>query len=70
MTHDQITYTTGFGLARTAGVTRPVIMRLLASGAIAPDAYLEYNGQRQPLFIPTRAVEILRLQARRGTSRK
>jgi hypothetical protein len=56
------TLSTGKALARRAGVHRSVVQRLIAGKSIAPDAYLEIGvaGAVAPLFLPDRAIEVLR----------
>ncbi len=49
-------------LARRAGVHRAVVVRLLASGALTPDAYLNRTDVRIPLLLAERAADVLRLQ--------
>lgn len=50
------------GAARRANVARSVVLRLLASGAIAPDAFIQRADSLVPLLLPERTAEILRLQ--------
>ena len=62
MQHTPPSLLTGKAIARRAGVHRSVVQRLLAGKSIAPDAFLEIGvaGAVAPLFLPDRAVEILR----------
>lgn len=48
------------GIARRTGVHRTVALKMIAVGALAPDAYLEEGERQQPLFLEGRAVDVLR----------
>ena len=56
----KVTYLNVSRLARRAGTHRPAVHRLLAQGLLIPDAYGEFGGGRQPLFLPIRVDEVLR----------
>lgn len=55
---------TALGLARRAGVNRAVVLRLLSTGDLVPDAFVQGLGgaNTAPVFLPAKAVDILRLQ--------
>ncbi len=52
------------GLARLAGVSRTLVYRLMATGELAPDAYVAERGVQMPVFLPERAVVVVRAQRR------
>lgn len=49
-------------LARRAGVHRSVVVRLWSQDHLIPDAYIEEKGEWAPLFVPSQAIDVLRLQ--------
>ena len=53
-------YSTANSLARRAGVSRSVVLRLASSGLIYPVADVENAGKRVPLFDPMQAPTVLR----------
>ena len=48
------------GLARQAGVSRYVPLRLLALDQLRPHGFLQDGDIPQPLFLPEQAVEVVR----------
>lgn len=58
------TFQTATGLARRAGVHRAVVLRLLAQHLLTADAFVDGLGGAavSPLFLPDRAIDVLRLQ--------
>ncbi len=59
-------YETTKSLAQRAQINRGVIMRLLAAGHLAADAWVVEGTDRAALFFPERAIDVLRLQKRLG----
>lgn len=66
----QPTFLPVVALARLAQVNRSTVYRGLAIGALKPDAFVAEGNVAVPVFLPERAVDVVRLQTRkaRGTS--
>lgn len=62
-----IEYLTLSALSRRAGVNRAVPMRLLAGRQLEPDAFVRIGDEPQPLFLPDRAIELVRLKSETAT---
>jgi hypothetical protein len=60
MSAETPTLLTCYRLARVVGCNRSVINRMVAQEILRPDAWLDNGARRQTLFLPERAIDILR----------